>query len=173
MPRPPLPKNPIIDTNILFDFLVWRFHNKTQTDIHPSLHAHLSTKPLEAFEWYLDAAKPVHTTFHVIAEIQGLMKKRTQKNPEWTNATRDSFWRFTREELSLVELREHPVTLAEMDPEVLAQLGPTDASILVLAIRLDAIVLTEDGGLRKCCSAKGVRDYNYQRVLELWEQSAT
>jgi hypothetical protein len=84
MPGPPLPKNPIIDTNILFDFLIWRFHNKTRTDIHPSLHAHLSTKPLEALEWYLDAAKPVHTTFHVIAQIQGLMKKKTQKNPEWT-----------------------------------------------------------------------------------------
>jgi hypothetical protein len=39
-------KSPIIDTNILFDFLVWRFHTETQTRIHPSLLDYISSKPM-------------------------------------------------------------------------------------------------------------------------------
>ena len=162
-----LPKSPIVDTNILFDFLVWRFHTKTQTDIHPSLLHHLSSKPMEALEWYLNAAKPVQTAFHVIAELHGLTKKK----PDWTGPTRESFWRFARTELSGMDLGEHPVTIVEMDLEDLAQLGPTDASILILAIRLEAVVLTEDGGLRERCSGKEIRVLNYDTVLELWKQS--
>ena len=161
-----LPKSPIVDTNVLFDFLVWRFRTKTQTDIHPSLLQHLSSKPLEALEWYLNAAKPIQTAFHVIAELHGLTKKK----PDWTGPTRELFWGFAREELSQIELREHPVTVVEMDPKDLDQLGPTDASILVLAIKLDVVVLTEDGRLRDCCSGKEIRVLNYDRVLELWKQ---
>jgi len=162
-----LPKSPIVDTNVLFDFLVWRFHTKTQTDIHPSLLHHLSSKPLEALEWYFNAAKPIQTAFHVIAEVHGL----TRKKPDWTGPTRESFWRFARTELSGMDLGEHPVTIVEMDLEDLARLGPTDASILILAIRLDAVVLTEDGSLRERCSGKEIRVLNYDRVLELWKQS--
>ena len=162
-----LPKSPIVDTNILFDFLVWRFHTKTQTDIHPSLLHHLSSKPMEALEWYLNAAKPVQTAFHVIAELHGLTKKK----PDWTGPTRESFWGFVREELSQIELREHPVTIVEMDRKELAQLGPTDASILILAIRLEAVVLTEDGSLKKRCSGKEITVLDYDKVLELWKQS--
>jgi rRNA-processing protein FCF1 len=163
-----LPKSPIVDTNVLFDFLVWRFHTETHTDIHPSLLHHLSSKHLEALVWYFNAAKPMQTAFHVIAELHGLTKKK----PDWTGPTRESFWRFARRELSGMELGEHAVTIVEMDPEDLAQLGPTDASIVVLAIRLDAVVLTEDGRLRERCSGKEIRVLNYDRVLELRTQSS-
>jgi rRNA-processing protein FCF1 len=173
MPPTPtlLPKSPIVDTNILFDFLVWRFHTETQSGIHPSLLDHLSSKPLEELKWYLDAAKPIQTAFHVIAELHGLTKKKTQKKPEWTSSTRESYWRFVREELSQIELREHPVTIMEMDTEELAQLGPTDASILVLAIRLNAVVLTEDGPLKDRCTEREIRVLNYDGVSRLWMQS--
>ena len=123
-----LPKSPIVDTNILFDFLVWRFHTETQTGIHPSLRDHLTSKPMEGLMWYLDTAKPIQTAFHVTAELHGLTKKKTRKEPEWTTTTREFFWRFVREEVARIELREHPVTIMEMDTEELAQLGPTDAS---------------------------------------------
>jgi hypothetical protein len=84
-------KSPIVDTNILFDFLVWRFHTETQTRIHPSLLDYISSKPMHELKWYLDAAKPIRTAFHVVAELHGLTKKRTQKEPEWTSATRELF----------------------------------------------------------------------------------
>ena len=107
----------------------------------------------------------------MIAELHGLTKKRTQKDPEWTSATRESYWRFVREELSQIELREHPVTITEMDTDELAQLGPTDASILVLATRLGAVVLTEDRSLRDRCTAREIRVLDYEKVRELWKQS--
>jgi rRNA-processing protein FCF1 len=59
----------------------------------------------------------------------------------------------------------------EMDTEELAQLGPTDASILVLAIRLNAVVLTEDGPLKDRCTEREIRVLNYDGVSRLWMQS--
>lgn len=168
-PSSSLPKSPVVDTNVLFDFLVWRFHTETRTDLHPSLRDHLSGKPLEALSWYLDLAKPIQTSFHVIAEIHGLTKKK----PDWTGLTRQSFWRFARIELSGMELGEHPVKLLEMDPEDLALLGPSDASILILAIKLQALVLTEDAALRDRCAKREIVVLNYGGVLELWKQSIT
>ncbi len=159
-----LSKSPVVDTNILFDFLVWRFHKETQTALHQSLLHHLSGKPLPELSWYLDLAKPVQTSFHVIAEIYGLTKKK----PDWTVATRGLFWKFAREELSVMELGEHPVKIAEMHPEDLALLGPSDTSILILAIRLKAVVLTEDGNLRDRCAKREIEVLNYGKVLELW-----
>jgi rRNA-processing protein FCF1 len=126
---------------------------------------------MEALKWYLNAAKPIQTVFHVIAELHGLTKKKTQKKPEWTTSTRESFWRFVWEELAQIQLEEHPVRIAEMNPEDLAKVGPTDASILVLAIRLDAVVLTEDGPLRDQCTAREIRVLNYDRVRELWTET--
>ncbi len=148
---------------------MWRFHKETQTALHRSLLDYLSGKPLEALSWYLDVAKPIQTSFHVIAEVHGLTKKK----PDWTVPTRALFWRFAREELSVMGLGEHPVKIAEMDPEDLALLGPTDASILILAIRLDAVVLTEDGALRDRCARREIRVLNYARVLAHWNQGVT
>ncbi len=172
MPPAPhsLPKGPIIDTNILFDFLVWRYlHTATQTDIPASLFNELSSKPLQQLTWYLDAAKPIRTSFHVIAEIHGVSKIRTG----WTGRTRASFWRFASKELFGIELGEHPVKIAEMDLEDLALLGPADASILILGTRLEAAVLTEDQRLRNRCVRRQVKVLNYSGVFELWKQSTT
>jgi rRNA-processing protein FCF1 len=173
MPPTPLPKSPIVDTIILFDFLVWRFHKETQTEIHASLLAQFSSKPMEALEWYLNAAKPIQTAFHVIAELRGLLKRKTQNNPQWPDSTRQSFWRFAREELSRVDLQELGVKISDMDPTDLAQLGPTDASILGLAIRLNVMVLSEDKGIRERCSGKEISVLNYEKVLNLWKQNIT
>ncbi len=72
-----------------------------------------------------------------------------------------------------MELGEHPVKIADMHPEDLALLGPTDASILILAIRLEAGVLTEDGNLRDRCAKREIVVLNYDKVRELWKQSIT
>ncbi len=164
------PLSPIVDTNILFDFLVWRFHTETHTDIHESLRDHLASKPMEALKWYLNAAMPIQTVFHVIAELHGLTKKKTQKKPEWTSSTRESFRRFVTEELTQIQLEEHPVKIGEMNPGDLAKLGPTDASILALAARLDTLVLTEDRPLKERCTERQVPVLDYVRVLEIWKQ---
>jgi rRNA-processing protein FCF1 len=165
LPSPPQ-QGPVADTNVLFDFLVWRFRSETQTAIHPSLLNYLQQKPLEALNWYLSTAKPIRTVFHVIAELHGL----TRKKPDWTAPTRESFWRFTAEELSRVQLTEYPVSISEMDIEDLGTLGPTDAAILRLASGLGAGVLTEDSGLRDRCARRNIHAITYERVLELWRQ---
>ena len=69
-----------------------------------------------------------------------------------------------------IELREHPVFITEMDTEELAQLGPTDASIIVLAMRLDTVVLTEDGPLKDRCNKRQIPVLDYGKVLQFWER---
>ncbi|HME00200.1 MAG TPA: hypothetical protein VKM93_23070 [Terriglobia bacterium] len=168
MPRTysPLPQSPIVDTNILFDHLVWRFHTETRTALHLSLLQYLAAMPLDVLRRYLDAAMPIQTSFHVVAELYGLTKKK----PDWSGPTRESFWRFAREELLGIELREHGVPIEEMNPEDLALLGPTDASILVLAVKLEASVLTIDGSLRGRCVRRGIEVLNYDTVVDLLKQ---
>ncbi len=166
----PETKSPIIDTNMLFDFLVWRFHTATGTGIHQSLSDHLSSKPMEVLKWYLETSKPIQAPFHVVAELQGLTKKKTRGEPKWTSSTRAAFWRFARQELVQIELREHPVSITDMDTEELAQLGPTDASIVVLAMRLDTVVLTEDGSLKDRCNRRQIPVLDYGKVLQFWER---
>jgi hypothetical protein len=91
-------KSPVVDTNILIDFLLWRFHTATQIALDQRLLDQLSAKPLQALSWYLDVAKPTECTFHVIAELRGLKQ-------ELPSQTRHSFWRLAQQELSRLGLR--------------------------------------------------------------------
>ena len=85
----PETKSPIIDTNMLFDFLVWRFHTATGTGIHQSLSDHLSSKPMEVLKWYLETSKPIQAPFHVVAELQGITKKKTRRGAKVGQARRE------------------------------------------------------------------------------------
>jgi len=167
MPPTPLPKNPIVDANILFDFLVWRFHNETRTDIPQWLSDRISSKPLRELTSYLGGARPIQTPSQVVAEIYWLAKRKAK----FSGRTLDAFWRVARQEFDQLELAEHCVKMTEMDFNDFVRYGPADASILILAIRLRAVVLTEDGSLRERCSGKEIRLLNYDSVLELWKQS--
>ena len=60
-----------------------------------------------------------------------------------------------------------------MDTEELAQLGPTDASIVVLAMRLDTVVLTEDGSLKDRCNRRQIPVLDYGKVLPVGSGAET
>jgi rRNA-processing protein FCF1 len=162
-----LPKSPIADTNILFDFLLWRFHTETQTGIPEWLRDHLYSKPLRELTSYLGGAGPVQTSSQVVSEIYWLAKTRAG----FRDRTLDSFWRLARLEFDQLELTEHLVKMPEMEFDDFVKYGPADASILVLAKRLDVVVLTQDGPLKDRCIEQEIRVLNYDRVLELWKQS--
>ena len=68
-----LPRSPLVDVNLLFDYLVWQFCVQADPPIEVPKLQKLSTPDLkDAFRWYLDLAKPIQTSPHVVAEIQGL-----------------------------------------------------------------------------------------------------
>lgn len=62
-----LPINPVIDSNVLLDFLLWRFCVKTRTPSPGCLSdTAAENDTMRALDWYLDQAKPIHTSPHVM-----------------------------------------------------------------------------------------------------------
>jgi hypothetical protein len=161
-----LPKAPFVDTNLLFDYLVWRFSAQADPPIpEPSLQR-LSTPDLkEAFRWYLNLAKPIQTSPHVIAEIQGLAKSRL----DWYGERLASFWRFAQGELARLRLQEQLIRIVEMDPDDLPSFGPTDTSLLALAARTDSLMLTDEGELRGRCDRRQIRAWGSSEILAEWQ----
>ncbi len=161
-----LPKNPLVDTNILFGFLLWRFSAETGIAIDPSALGPLRSEPLrETLRWYLHRAKPIQTSPHVIAEIHGLAKSRAHlRGPKL-----ESFWGCAQEELLSLGLEEHLVRVIEMEREDLRLFGPTDTSILTLAGARRGVVLTEDGKLRSRCVKQEVGVLTCNEVLAHWQ----
>ena len=161
-----LPRSPLVDANLLFDYLVWQFCMQADPPIEVPKLQKLSTPDLkDAFRWYLDLAKPIQTSPHVIAEIQGLAKSRL----EWYGERLASFWRFAQRELVRLGLQEHLIKIVEMDRDDLPSFGPTDTSLLALAARSDSLVLTDEGKLRDRCDRKQIRVRGSYEVLAEWQ----
>lgn len=172
------PKSPIIDTSILFDFLVWRLPVEFQDQIlaqsraaarsrHGTPEAVLEdirSRPLDNLGWYLAEAKPIQTPSQVVAEVQGLAKSKL-----WLKGARlESFWRLARQEFDQIELLDECVKLTEMDRADFMRYGPADASIMTLAGRLDAVVLASDARLRTRCEERHIKVLGYAEVISLW-----
>lgn len=165
-----LPQSPLIDTNVLLDFLAWRFCVETKTPFPrhmPDTSAENDT--MRALHWYLDKEKPIHTSPHVIAEIHGLVQSRIG----WRKQRLSAFWQFAHEELTGLLLDEHLIKLVKMRPEDLATFGPTDDSILELAAQTDGVVVTGDRGLGGRLTQKQIRVLDRYEILALWQNRNT
>jgi hypothetical protein len=75
---------------------------------------------MQALYWYLDKAKPIHTSPHVIAEIHGLLQARA----DWHGPRLSAFWRFAQGELTRLMLDEHLIKLVKMHPRIWLNLAP-------------------------------------------------
>ena len=161
-----LPINPVIDSNVLLDFLLWRFCVETRTPL-PACISDTATgnDTMRALDWYLDKAKPIHTSPHVIAEIHGLVKARAH----WHGPRLSAFWRFAQEELTRLMLDEHLIKLVKMHPQDLAQFGPTDDSILEVAAQTGRAVVTGEGDLRGRLTKDQIRVLDRYEILALWQ----
>jgi hypothetical protein len=162
----PLPKSPLVDANLLFDYLAWRFSAQADPPIQePNLQRLSNPELKKAFGWYLDLAKPIQTSPHVIAEIQGLAKSRLG----WHGERLASFWRFAQRELARLRLQEDLIRIVDMDRNDLPPFGPTDTSLLALAARSDSLVLTDEGGLRGRCYEKQIKVWGSYEILAEWQ----
>lgn len=170
------PKSPIVDTNLIFDFLVWRFFEQIEgagessTPAKPFVFQHLpDSRTREAFLWYVSSAKPIETSPHVIAEIHGLaLRSKAHLNPPRLGI----FWKFAQEELGQLKLEERFVPLDEMDTGNLQTVGPTDTSLLQLAKQSGRALLTGDEELRGRCSMQNIKVLTCWDVLARWQESA-
>jgi rRNA-processing protein FCF1 len=162
------PVNPVVDTNVLFDFLLWRFCADTKTPTPSCLSDYFSAEiTRNALQWYLDKAKPIHTLPHVIAEINGLVKGKTGWRKD--RARLSEFWRFSQKEMAGLLLDEHLVRVAEMNGDDLGAFGPTDCAILELAKRTGRAVVTEDRDLRGRLTQDQIEALNCSEILALWQ----
>jgi tetrahydromethanopterin S-methyltransferase subunit H len=163
----------LIDTSLLFPFLIWQFSQFAHISVDHSVLAPITSVHLqEALRWYLDFAKPIRTSPHVIAEIHGLVKSRAK----WKGARVGDFWRFAHDKLSSLGLQEELVRVEDMEVEALAEFGPTDASILTLANltlakKRRTVVLTEDPHLRGKCALQEISVLSCWDVLAEWQKN--
>ena len=165
-----LPRNPVIDTNVLFDFLVWRFCVETKTAFPRRISDSAAEKDtMRALHWYLDLTKPILTSPHVIAEIHGLVQARA----DWRGARLSAFWLFAQEELRRLWLDERLIKLVNMDSEGLAAFGPTDDSILQLALQTHGTAVTGDHDLIGRLREEQIRVLDRHEILALWQEGNT
>jgi rRNA-processing protein FCF1 len=161
-----LPINPVIDSNVLFDFLLWRYCVKTRTPFPGCLSdTSAENDTLRALDWYLDKAKPIHTSPHVIAEINGLLQARA----DWHGPRLSAFWRFAQEDLTRLMLDEHLIKLVKMHPQDLVEFGPTDDSILEVAVQTGRAVVTGESDLRGRLTKDQIRVLDRYEILALWQ----
>jgi rRNA-processing protein FCF1 len=161
-----LPINPVIDSNVLLDFLAWRFCDETDTPFPKRLPDNAAAiDSMRALHWYLNEAKPIHTSPHVIAEIHGLVQARFA----WRGSRLRAFWRFAQDELTPLMLDEHLIKLVKMHPQDLAKFGPIDDSILEVAVQMGRVVVTDEGDLRGRLEGDQIRVLDRYEILALWQ----
>jgi rRNA-processing protein FCF1 len=156
----------------MFDFLLWQFCMANQTPLPGCISNYFSLEvSRKALQWYLDEAKPIHTSPHVIAEINGLVRGKTGWRKDRTRLS--EFWRFAKEGLARLQLSEHLVEVADMNGDDLEAFSPTDCAILQLAIPRDGVVVTEDGALRDRLKREQIQVLGCSEILALWQKSNT
>jgi rRNA-processing protein FCF1 len=162
-----LPKSPLIDTNVLYEFLLWRFSEAAKIPLPESASNYLSSDDLRtAFNWYVEKAKPIYTSPQVIAEIHGLVQSRA----EWYGQRLADFWGFAQRELARLRLEERLVQVKEMKREDLKEFGPIDSSILELAKRTGGVVVTEEGDLNGRLRREQIGILRCSDILALWQE---
>jgi rRNA-processing protein FCF1 len=167
---PELPPGPVVDTNILFDFLLWRFCMDAGTRLPTCLDDTFAAETSRrALQWYFEGANPIHTSPHVIAEIHGLIKARAG----WREPRVSEFWQYAQAELVRLRLSEHLVELVNMNREDLGKFGPTDDSILELATHTGRVVITEDGALRGRLTEGEIRVLSRWEIFAHWQEWRT
>ncbi len=156
----------MIDSNVLFDFLLWPYCVKTRTPFPGCLSdTSAANDTMRALDWYLDNAKPIHTSPHVIAEVHGLLQARG----DWHGPRLSAFWRFAQEELTRLMLDEHLIKLVKMHPQDLFEFGPTDDSILEVAAQTGRAVVTGDRRLGGRLIQEQIRVLDRNEILALWQ----
>lgn len=160
-----IPKNPIIDTGPIFDFLILRFSESFKT-VNLTYRYLKNDYQKKAILWYLNVAKPVTTCPHVITEIH----RHAEQNLR--GQMLGNFWRLAQKELVALGLCERLVELVQMDGDILSSFGPADTALLHLATMpyTSNPIFTEDGKLKGECRRKEISFLGIDEVLSIWQQ---
>ncbi len=165
-----IPRQPIVDTNLLFDFLLWRFSDSLK--ILPLLAElkYLKAAPYRAsLQWYFKIAKPITTCPEVIAEIHG----HAERTP---GLQLKNFWKFAQSELAELGLNEELIKVVDMDADILSTLGPTDTALLRLGMLYQTQkqpILTEDTKLAGHCRKRELSIITKYDVLSVWQANGS
>lgn len=164
-----IPRNPIVDTGPLFDFLIWKFSETTKLKYLIEKLKYLKSNQLRsATQWYLDVAKPILICPGVIAEINGLVRS----SANLTNSQMGPFWTFSQKELLQLGIDEKMIKLVDMNPDILKSYWPIDTAIFHLAQCEENIgkpVFTAEERLRNLCVQKEIKVLGVYDVLNLWQ----
>lgn len=166
-----IPRNPIVDTGPLFEFLLWRFSESFRIPTLLSGLRYLKTDTSKkSIQWYFTVAKPITTCPEVIAEVhrhaEGIFR----------GSRLGDFWRLAQKELTELGLGEKLVELVQMDGDILSSFGPTDTALIHIAClspNLSQPVFTEDSRFAGQCRKKQVSVLGIADIQSIWEENVT
>jgi hypothetical protein len=128
-----------------------------------------------AFDHFLDTAQLL-TVSGVLAEINNYLQRinkeiRAEKQPDSSLLEPSRFWGRVRGEFLRLKIKEEPVVIENLDPQILGELGPVDAALLCLVERISGatLVTIENNpkkGLRKHCIERGLHCLRVDDVIE-------
>ncbi len=163
-----IPRNPIVDTGPLFDFLLWQYSIYSRIpNLIPKLRYLTYDSRMKSAQWYFGVAKPITTCPEVIAEIHRLAEGKLE------GRNLGSFWRFVQAELRELGLSEKMVELVKMEGDTLSDFGPTDTALLYIADLSSGLglpVFTADYKLAGQCRKRQLSVLDMDEVLSLWQQ---
>lgn len=166
-----IPRHPIVDTGLLFDFLLWQFSDSFRIPTLLSKLRYLTNDFYrKSVRWYFTNAKPVTTCPEVVAEIHH------HAESIWRGSYLGDFWRFAQKELIELGLNEEMVKLVQMDADTLSSFGPTDTALLRIASlspNFSQPIFIADGRLAGQCRKKELNVLGIADVLSIWQQNAT
>ena len=154
-----LVRHPLVDTNILFDYLLYRY--SARMGVQCQLLFLGNPIHQKSVTWYFKAAKPIKSTSHVIQEIH--------RHACINHIDLRDFWTTAREELIELDFDEQFRELLQMDVSGLNEFGPADAGLMQSA-GPDKYLFTEDRNLALECARKSIPLIRLYQAQAWWEQ---
>jgi hypothetical protein len=138
----------VVDTSPLISILVLKYAFTLTPDaanaviMRSAVAPYLRTEAAQRAMIHLfDGVRGITTTSHVIGELQGLQQLKDD--------AQRAFWQAAMNWLASKGLNENLVSLLELNSHLrsrtsVCEIGPTDCGLIELAIRENAVLLTDD-----------------------------
>ena len=144
----------ILDTGPIWELVLYNAVTQFRfASLRPSLTHFVSIEAYEHCGTFLTSFRKKTTSASVVAQLYNFIRgtdKRGQRQ----------LWELVYEEFRRMDMDEDVVKLLDMDLDLIARYGPTDVSLIEIALRnfrQDPVILTLDSPLHSECTKARIR----------------
>lgn len=144
----------ILDTGPIWELVLYNAVTQFRfASLRPSLTHFVSIEAYEHCGTFLASFRKRTTSASVVAQLYNFIR-HTDKGGQ------RQLWELVYEEFRRMDMDEHVVKLLDMDLDLIARYGPTDVSLIEIAIRnfrQNPVILTLDSPLHSECGKARIR----------------